>query len=378
MEYMSPENKKLGVCLAQLFISPKAEARHNNINFIRFLAATSVIFGHMGYFIDSPIPMFWGKDVSGIAVRVFFVLSGYLIFMSFERDPHVLRYLLRRCFRIFPALIVVVLFCALILGAAVTSLPLKEYYANPATLFYVINNITLHIQYFLPGVFEDNPYPGSVNGSLWTLPIEFSMYIVLMFILLCLKKVTSKTYPLVGIALVASALHGCFFIDIIQVEPTSSLFWIKNAFTLIPYFFWGAVYASSEKAMSALNLQVAFLILIVATPLTDIFPSYLDELVQMVFLPYITLAISFAMPPVFGRMFARNDYSYGLYVWAFPIQQTLVHYLGPTAFGGILGYSLACFAVTMPFAMASWFLVERPANNFGRKIIKKLQDRLGA
>lgn len=375
MEQETARGKALAMNLAQLFVSPKSEARHNNINFIRFLAAASVIFGHMGYFIGSPIPMFWGNDVSGIAVRVFFVLSGYLIFTSFERDPNIFRYLLRRCFRIFPALIVVVLFCALVLGAIVTSLPLRDYYADPGTFAYIINNITLHIQYFLPGVFEDNPYPGSVNGSLWTLPIEFSMYIVLMFMLLLLKRVSNKTYPIVGIALAASLLHGVFFIEIVQIEPTSRLFWVRNAFTLIPYFFWGAAYASSKKAMSKLNLQVAFLILIAATPLTDFLPSYGDELVQMVFLPYITLAISFAVPSVFGRVFARNDYSYGLYVWAFPIQQTLVHYLGPTAFGGILGYSLVCFVIAMPFAMASWFLVERPANNLGRKIIKKLQSK---
>ena len=66
-------------------------------------------------------------------------------------------------------------------------------------------------------------------------------------------------------------------------------------------------------------------------------------------------------------MFAEHDYSYGVYLWAFPIQQLLVSLLGADAMG-LVAYSLLAFAATLPCAMVSWFIVERPANRLGRKI----------
>src|SRR5690606_11509196 len=94
-------------------------------------------------------------------------------------DPHLGRFLMRRGLRLFPALIVLLALTVLVLGAMLTTLPLKEYATNGSTVRYFLYNAVLYPVYGLPGVFPDNPYPNAVNGSLWSLPVEVSMYLLL-------------------------------------------------------------------------------------------------------------------------------------------------------------------------------------------------------
>jgi peptidoglycan/LPS O-acetylase OafA/YrhL len=83
--------------------------------------------------------------------------------MSWDKDPFLYRFFIRRSIRIFPALIVCILLSVIVLGS---TLSIKEYLSHDATLVY-IKNIFLHVSYYLPGVFEHNPLPNAVNGSLW-------------------------------------------------------------------------------------------------------------------------------------------------------------------------------------------------------------------
>lgn len=157
--------------------------RSNNFNILRFLAALMVMAGHMGYILGTSVPQLWGEQIQVLGVRIFFLIGGFLITKSWLSDPHFLRYSVKRCSRIWPALIVYVLFVTFIAGPFITSLTVREYFFNSGITRY-LKNILFYIEYNLPGVFYTNPYPYAVNGSLWTLPVEMLMYLAVPFIII--------------------------------------------------------------------------------------------------------------------------------------------------------------------------------------------------
>ena len=123
------------------------------------------------------MPIVFGIPLTQLAVGVFFVISGYLISGSWERRPQLPRYLTNRVLRIIPGLFLVVVVSAFVLGPLVTTLAAGDYFTDGGTYSY-LRNAVLIPNYALPGVFAGNPFPGAVNGSLWTLPAEFACYLV--------------------------------------------------------------------------------------------------------------------------------------------------------------------------------------------------------
>lgn len=348
----------------QLFVSAPEKDRKNNINIIRFFAAAMVIYGHMSHLAGFAMPTLFGEDISTIAVKIFFVLSGYLITQSFLRDENFIRYGIRRIFRILPGLIFVVAVTVFCLGPFLSSLGLREYFMHQDTYFYLMNCL-LYPVYYLPGVFESNLYPNAVNGSLWTLPVEFFMYIILPLFIVVLRKLRILKVGLFALTLLF------FFFDLAYIAwfPDARLIiWGTNIFdgmTLAPYFFAGAVF-TFPKVQAKLKLQVATLMILIGAGLT--FSYYWQyEIVLFLILPYVTLACSFPASALFGRVFAVNDYSYGLYLWGFLTQQTIVSILGADAMG-MLPYTLLCIAIAFVCAIVSWHFVEKPCNMLGKKL----------
>ncbi len=154
--------------------------RENNFDFLRFFAAALVLFAHcyplVGRKMDEPLTVLTGYEKGGgIAVGIFFVISGYLITASYLNSRSPVSFLTKRALRILPALTVAVLLSAFVIGPMVTSWRLDNYLTSAKTWEY-LKNILLITEYELPGVFNQNVYPDVVNGSLWTLPLEVMMY----------------------------------------------------------------------------------------------------------------------------------------------------------------------------------------------------------
>ncbi|MDP3660246.1 acyltransferase [Phenylobacterium sp.] len=292
-----------------------------NFDLLRLLAASAVVFSHCFPLAGLPAMAAPGiEDFGALGVSVFFVISGYLVTGSYQRDAR--GYLLKRLLRIEPGLIASLV--VTVIGCSLLTLE-PSYWSLPQTWLYVLRNALLYpVTYDLPGVFADNPFPHAVNGVLWTLRLEFTCYLALMLVR------ANRTAVAIGAGLSAAA------------------------FLAIPLFIpaWGDEAASRITFLAARNgyLFCAGSLLWLYAPKT---PLWLGIAAWAAF-PFagpivLPLAVIGVVRP--GKLPA--DLSYGVYIYAFPLQQALAHY-------GMLNFASA-MAATLPFAAASWFLVEKPA-----------------
>lgn len=292
-----------------------------NFDIMRLLAALLVVVSHTFPLAgQAPLRIMGVEDLGALGVSIFFVISGYLVGASYERDPKT--YLLKRLLRIEPGLVASLVVTVGLLGF-VTTAPATEYW--PQAALYVLRNALLYpATYELPGVFQSVPLAGVVNGVLWTLRLEFTFYLVLMLI--------RARLPLV---LALLALCAVVFVFMTFTHPD----WADARTTRVAFL--GARNGLLFFAGAALQLTRWRVPLWLGGASALAFP-FLGPLA----LP--TAVLGLARP---GKLPA--DLSYGVYIYAFPIQQVLAAY-------GQLNLTTAVLGV-MPFAVASWFLVERPA-----------------
>ena len=172
------------------YISSANILKDNAFNFLRLVCCLIVVYEHCVVLSGVNFPCY---DLRGIAVNVFFILSGFWVTRSFLKSDSLKEYAIRRCKKILPQYWLVVLICAICLSAF-SVLSLREYFCNGNFYKYLVANIfTLNfIQPNLPGVFEGLALNGSVNGSLWTIKIEVGFYILLPFIVFAAKKLHEK------------------------------------------------------------------------------------------------------------------------------------------------------------------------------------------
>jgi peptidoglycan/LPS O-acetylase OafA/YrhL len=331
-----------------------ATGRDNNFQLLRLLAALTVMFSHSyvlsGRFEQEPLAGFFGMDSSHVAVNIFFVISGFLVTGSYCRSKNWLEYIEARFLRIFPGLLIAVLFCALVIGGLFTSLSLSDYYSSRQVWEFIFINSTLildkvQLRYALPGVFPSNP---NLNGSLWTLPYEVWFYILLLALGL-VGTLKRKLAPLVLFGTVVCLYF--YFRLVFGDQAQSQLFFSFARFGA--YFFAGMVayvYRQSIplKLMPVILLWLGFALTRPGAP-SSIF----------LFAALVYSVFWFAYVPA-GRIRNFNklgDYSYGIYIYAYPIQQSLVFIFKDLEPLMLFGLTLL---VTLPFAMVSWHFIEKP------------------
>jgi peptidoglycan/LPS O-acetylase OafA/YrhL len=342
-------------------LSPPLDAvlsgRDNNLNAIRMIAATMVLVSHAFPITTTeadPLFQLTDETIGHFAVAVFFGISGLLIARSFDRRRSTLRFILARVLRLYPAL-VVVLVLTLLAGAWFTTLPTETYWAHPETRTYVPSNLSLHfLQYPLPGVFETNPYGPAINGSLWTLEYEVACY--LGVVVLGLAGLLRARWLMVGVLFLA-ALVRLVWPTISELGlplPAALAIWL-GPFSQLAFPFMLGTFAYVWRAHLPLSGWLALLLWL---PVPFMTPGVLMESVIVLALVYSTFWLGFVPK---GRLLAYNrlgDYSYGVYIYAFPVQQALVDLTGGmTPFANI---ALA-LPITLGLAVLSWNLVESRA-----------------
>lgn len=318
---------------------------HNNFTLLRFIFASAVLIGH-SYPISAhgsdPIsllllPYTWIGD---IAVCGFFAISGFLVTGSIVRRGSA-SFAVSRALRLYPAIIMYSLIAILVIGPLAIDVPVSEYFkANPWNNLW---NISLwQWNYNLPYVFADNPLAGSTNGSTWTLPAELRCYILIFFLglfgifdsawranaflltLLALISVDFTALPLFGDSPNFSSPLTFFIVG--------SLFWVNRHFVPLS---WPLAAAAALAPFLAAKFGLYHYI----------FPP---ALIYLIFIFVYKL-------PTFD-VDRYGDISYGVYIYAWPIQQ-LVWRPGQSAVENI-GLALL---IVLPLAYLSWRLVEKPA-----------------
>jgi peptidoglycan/LPS O-acetylase OafA/YrhL len=319
----------------------------NNFDFLRFLAATAVIISHVnplhGGFIEA-------GDLGQAAVYTFFTVSGFLVASSWEKDPNAARFLARRGLRIFPGLLVVVALTAFIIGPIVTTMRTPIYFRDPATWFYLRTAALWPVSYALPGVFASNHYPGAANGSLWTLPIEILMYVSLAILGTLGFFRSRRLLSLVCWSVILVSAYGMDHPKHIIIFTEFDLYWVIReaapfAFGVLMWI-WRDTIPFYRYAWVPIALLAALL---------HNCPA--QEAIMTYALPYA--AISFALNPIplVQSMGRSGDFSYGIYIYGFLIQQTIMHFWPHI---GTYAFLAACVAISIMVGACSWHLIEKP------------------
>ena len=341
----------------QAVVTP-APDHHNNLTALRWFAAGLVLYGHAFVFLGLPEPLFlqW-VPMGPLGVYIFFAISGYLVAQSWERDPHVLRFLAKRALRIFPGLAVCTLLSVLVLGPLLTTLDAGTYWRNEHTRGY-LTNMALYITYHLPGVFANNRLPHAVNGSLWSLPVEFFMYLLLALLGLLAAAFKAVSNRLLAWAVGVMALVFMLLAALWAGTTNEALVMYRTDLRQVPmcgvYFLVGAS-LFCFKLTKYFTLSNVLLALVLWLCL-GVQPHWF-AMAAWVVLPFVVLAFGLARQPWLVRMHAR-DYSYGIYIYAFPVQQTLVSFWPEMA---LPAYLLSTLVITVALAALSWHFVEKPA-----------------
>jgi peptidoglycan/LPS O-acetylase OafA/YrhL len=327
-------------------------SRPNNFDLLRFAAATLVLVDHSFPMTGRPglAGPFGYETLGAFAVWVFFIISGFLVAASWERAPRLWAFTLKRALRIVPAYAVVIAFAALILGPLVTDLSLGAYFRQPATWAYFRNLSFVELHYSLPGVFAHNAYPLAVNGSIWTLPIEVSMYVALAA--LGLIGAFSRSVVAVLVACLGIAWFGWGP----EVTAAPPLYYdvLPAGYTvhLALWFFSGsALWLWREHVDYRTDVAVALLVLLWWTERT---PS--SALAAHIAFPYLVIWAGTLPVRWMNRFGSGGDFSYGMYLYAYPMQQVLVSAGG--ASWPLPMYITASFLLCLACAVASWHGVE--------------------
>ena len=336
-------------------------ARRGFTIFLRLMAAVGVLVSHSWPLSGNGIgPSIGSFPIGAIAVSIFFVLSGYFVFSS-SIEHRLFHFILLRFARLFPALFVANFIFAFVIGFVLNFQDDKDAYWNSAEgpISYFLRNSTLIFgtQPDLATIFKGNPYPNVVNGSLWTLPIELKCYLMCALIAI-LVKFYDQNWPLYISFAALSVLyllssHGNLLFGDLVSNSTLRLFVI---------FFSGALVPKMRFPSTGLNLPIkvftgVFLCTLWIAPAFTTF-LYWILIPGAVLIPnWITQKFSF---------FNKRDFSYGFYLWAFPIQQLIMHFGFATT-----GLSLLVFSslVTLCISIGSWYLVELPAIRYTRKYL---------
>ena len=344
---------------APMKLSDFTQGRDNNFNLIRIIAALAVLITHSfalarGTGAAEPFRDSLGMTMGSIAVDVFFVTSGFLVTGSLLGRQSLLEFAWARVLRVFPALLIMLFLTVFGLGPFFTSLPVSSYLLDSRTYMYLVKCATVFtgVVYDLPGVFPGNPFKNVVNGSLWSLPYEIRMYVILAVGWAAIRMSKSLNLRAFDHAIVTVAAGaGLFgigrhfssttddqFVMLLFMFFSGAAFYVlKEHITLSRPYFWVCVIALLSSAL--IGRQTFFTVYVLTLAYTLLYLAYI--------------------PSGLVRRYSRaGDYSYGVYIYAFPVQQSVAA-LVP----GISALSLFVLSASLTFLCAalSWHTLERRA-----------------
>jgi peptidoglycan/LPS O-acetylase OafA/YrhL len=333
------------------------ERLHNNYDFLRLFAAICVSFTHS---FNQPgtryiEPLYYctaGRiTFSELGLLIFFSISGYLIAKSAISSTSLKNYFWKRLLRIQPLLIVVCVLTVFFVGPFFTTLTLQGYFSNFSTWSYFRNIFPLTgIQFTLPGVFSDYQGERGVNGSLWTLIVEERLYLLLGVIVFLPKFGKSLLYLVVGLFNIGYLVNIIFHQNLLPYVSTIAGFYTILFLNASVIFLLGFNFSKKITVYTIISLLLFLLSLV--------YPFFV--FLQLYSVP--VLVISIAQIKCFTNKAGKyGDFTYGIYLFSFPIQQML----RSISFFKENPYKLffITLIIVIPMAILSWYLLERKVQN---------------
>jgi peptidoglycan/LPS O-acetylase OafA/YrhL len=338
--------------------APVSSRAENSYDFVRFCAASAVLFSHhfdLAGLPEPPVPGY-GEDFGELGVEVFFCLSGFLICRSLQNSTGWVRFVCARILRIFPNLAFV-----LVVSSTATFLWYGNYDHLWPHIAYVVDNLLLFVRgvtQVIPGVFTDASRP-AVNEPLWTLPYELWLYTVLALIFV-LGTRWSSVGVVVGALLLGMVWSAAPLVGGFDLGPLHSLDFVR----LGSYFLSGAVLAVFWRVIGRHALAIGAVGLVGTFIVRNLLP--IDTIFHSLALAgaVIGLGSSKAM-----AWFSKGgDASYGMYVFAWPVQQFSLLLIGPFWLS-----MLAAFVTTTAVGYATWHAFEKRAMSYPERLAQILQ-----
>lgn len=346
--------------LSEKKLSESVGQKSENLHLMRFVAALMVILSHAFIISTGTQKGEWFIELTNVqlsmgnfAVAIFFLCGGYLISMSMEKSKTAVKYFEARIIRLIPPLFFVV-FLLIMAGGLFTTLPAAQYYTSAGTWKYLLNSVFLLV-HNLPGVFENNPYLPTVNGALWTLPVEFLCY-VLCFIAYKLGFMNKKRFlisvPLVIVGTIAMIWLSTRIPAVGEVIRPVLLFYIGMGYWIY-----------REQITLKLNY---FGIAVIAFFL--LFALNLGNIAMLFCFPYIMMTLWFGFGQCSSKIGKLGNYSYGIYLWGFPVQQAVVYLWGNTMNPYV--NTLISIPIAMVLGIITYEITEKRFIKFYKKIRK--------
>lgn len=316
-------------------------SRNNSFDLIRHLAAIAVLISHQFALSGMDEPVVGMASLGTIGVIVFFSISGFLITASWERSNTASDYLLKRCYRIFPALIV----CSFLLMYFVVpvfskSNGLNYIFSKEAFIAFFRYSLLQYNYAYINNFTSDYIFKDSINGSLWTLKFEFFDYLLIAAILFTKRNIFVKSIVVLALAVIIFKLSGTAF--------PRDYYVYRGAATLIPFATGSVIYTSgiTKSRLWVLALPISTIIIIAAL----IYNEYASFQIGLAIL---TLFVGTSIKD--SLINGKFDISYGIYIYAFPVQQVVINELKLN----FISSTLVCMALTICLALMSWHFVEK-------------------
>lgn len=284
------------------------------------------------------------RMVNAMLLALFFALSGFLVTASLLRCKSLISFVGLRVLRIVPALVIETTLSAIVIGPILTEMPLTQYFADSKFHVYFLN-IVGDIHFELPGVFLHNPAPGLVNAQLWTVPYELWCYAILA--LLAATTICFNRALYLGFLVLAQIGLVCY--DFYRWdEPLIHL----RAHLLVFCFLLGVGFYLWRDKVPFNRATCLFALVLCTAGMAGGRGDALFAAPAAYVACYLGL-----MNPRRSWIVSSGDYSYGMYLYGFVIQQCVA------AFGPSVQYWYLNVLISLPVAfgvaVASWHLVEK-------------------
>jgi peptidoglycan/LPS O-acetylase OafA/YrhL len=331
-------------------ISDLISNNSNSFSLLRLIAALLVVLSHSCLFVDEnflkTVRLWSNYELGQHAVNAFFSISGLLICQSYYRSVSSKTYIISRILRIYPALVCSSIVVGWLFGALTSSLTLSDYFSEAKNLYYPIGVLLYFNKAELTGAFHWPPYPSEVNSPLWTIKYEIACYICLM-IGLRLKLLEQRIILMMTIVLV-----GCILVYAnMSLRPAhwSETFRFGLAFLIgVAAYQYRYLIVLRRRHVVILAMLCVILSKTVFGPITAIF-----------FVAYASYFLASGGIPFLSRLCNEWDISFGIYIYSWPIQKIISMHFGSRL--TVIEHAALSLAVTLPFAILSWIVIEKPA-----------------